>query len=266
MSGGPMATPVPWNLVSGPYRDHIQPAFRKVSARALALAELQPESRLVDVACGPGTLAWLAAERGHRVEALDFSSAMIAALEGQRSAFQGPGSVTSGVGDGQALPYGDATFDAGFSMFGLMFFPDRVLGLRELRRVVRPGGVAVVSSWRPLEEAPFMAAVFGTLGEMFPNPPPPRTMTTPEDCLHEMTAGGFGEVTVHDALAVFEAPSFDALWSWFPASCAPLALLADHLGDGQAEVFGQLKAGVRKKVGEGPQRVEMPALITIGRR
>ena len=95
-----------------------------------------PGSRIVDVACGPGTLSVLAAQAGHQLDALDFSRPMITKLT-ERMMALGVRAIKSHVGDGQALPFPDGTFDAGFSMFGLMFFPDRAKGFAELRRVLR---------------------------------------------------------------------------------------------------------------------------------
>jgi ubiquinone/menaquinone biosynthesis C-methylase UbiE len=58
--------------------------------------------------------------------------------------------------DGQALEFGDNTFDFAYSIFGLMFFPDRLKGFREMHRTLRPGGRAAVTSWAPVEESPLM--------------------------------------------------------------------------------------------------------------
>ena len=99
---------------------------------------------MLDVAAGPGTLAFIASAAGAHVTAIDFSPDMIDRLRA-RSVREGV-QIEARVGDGQALPFDDATFEHAFSMFGLMFFPDRAKGFRELCRVLVPGGRAVVSS------------------------------------------------------------------------------------------------------------------------
>lgn len=83
------------------------------------------------------------------VDAVDFSSAMLDTL---RARADGLDHVHLHEADGQALPFPDGIYDAGFSMFGLMFFPDRARGWAGLRRVLRPGGRAVVASWHPLDQ------------------------------------------------------------------------------------------------------------------
>src|SRR5512138_3140554 len=160
----PLAAPAPWDLVAPAYAEEVVPMFEVFAREALRLAAPPPGGRIVDVACGPGTVSVLAAQDGHRVDALDFSPGMIDKLRARIAAL-GLTGITPQIGDGQALPYADATADAGFSMFGLMFFPDRAKGFAELRRVLKPGARAVVSSWYPLDAVPVLAAMFGAVRE-----------------------------------------------------------------------------------------------------
>ena len=62
-------------------------------------------------------------------------------------------------GDAGALPFGDATFDVVFCQLGLQFFPDRRQALREMHRVLRPGGRLVTLVWRALAHSPGFAAL-----------------------------------------------------------------------------------------------------------
>jgi len=116
----PLASTEPWNLVADGYTAEALPLLEKFARDALLLASLPPGSRILDVATGPGTLALLAAREGAMVSAIDFSPAMVANL-GRRADEAGLTLADVRVGDGQALPYEDNTFDAAFSLFGLMF-------------------------------------------------------------------------------------------------------------------------------------------------
>jgi len=125
---------------------------------------------VLDVAAGPGTLALSAAKQVAHVSALDFSSAMIERLRRDAAAL-GYANIDAQVGDGQALPYPDGSFDAAFSMFGLIFFPDRNAGLRQLNRVLRPGGRVVIGSWAPFEPASALVTLFAALQVALPELP-----------------------------------------------------------------------------------------------
>lgn len=268
----PLTTPMPWDLVAPAYAEEIVPVFEQFAADAFRLAAPAPGARVVDVACGPGTLAFLAADAGHPVDALDFSPQMIERLAARKGAI-GDTHVTPHVGDGQALPYADATFGAAFSMFGLMFFPDRAAGFRELRRVLVPGARAVVSSWTRLEDNPVLAAMFGALRETLsrvlgPNAPKPGSSEMPlvtEDlCRTEMSAY-FSEVEVHPIAHTQTLASVDHIWPSFARTMAPLALLKKNLPPpAWAAVSDAADAAIRKAIGDGPPSATLPAWLTVG--
>jgi hypothetical protein len=153
-------------------------------------------------------------------------------------------------------------------MFGLIFFADRPKGFAELKRVVRPGGQLLVSSWAPFERIPFFSAFYGALMELFPMPggPPQPVMSTPADCMREFKEAGFTNVQVHERTHAFEAISFDAYWKWFPSACAPLSAMGKNLGDKYPGVLDELHKRIKSQLGAGPIRVEMPALLTCGTR
>lgn len=268
MTASPLSRPVGWDLVAAAYAQGTAPVFESYANRALDLAALAPSSRVLDVAAGPGTLSLLAAARGHQVQALDFAPNMIEALS-HRATERGL-SIAAVCGDGMALPYADQAFDAAFSMFGLMFFPDRAQGFRELYRVLVPGGRAVVSSWHPLDTVPVMRTAFSTMNELLgqpPGPPPVRpALTTEADCVAEMSAAGFRELSVVTHVHAFEAPSMTAFWEHFPKACAPMALIRSSMGDGFDAIENGMLERLRAEFGDGPVRMEMPALLTLGRR
>lgn len=260
----PQQLPSTWDSVAESYTANIAPVFERYADDALKI--VSPGKRVLDVATGPGTLALIAAARGHEVTAIDFAPSMLERLEAE--ARRRHCALKVSVGDGTALPLPDAAFDDAFSMFGLIFFPDRVKGFSELKRVVRPGGQVLISSWAPFERIPFFAAFYEALMNMFPMPggAPKPVLSTPEDCLREFREAGFIDVQVHERAHAFEAVSFDAYWSWFPAACAPLSAMGKNLGDKYPAVLDELKKRIKSQLGAGPLRVEMPALLTCGTR
>ena len=102
-------------------------------------------AELLDVACGSGQLALVAARRGARVTGVDIAANAIEAARGRAAS---EGLVTRfDEGDAEALPYPDASFDVVATIYGAMFAPrpDRVAS--ELLRVCRPGGTIAMANW-----------------------------------------------------------------------------------------------------------------------
>lgn len=124
-----------WDTAAQHYEETAHPFTAHFAEMALAHVPLGPDSRVLDVAAGTGALALAAARTGAQVLATDFSPGMVA-----RIAAAGLPNVETRVMDGQALDLPDGTFDAAFSIFGVMMFPDWRRGLAEMARVTRPGG------------------------------------------------------------------------------------------------------------------------------
>ncbi|MFZ5864090.1 MAG: class I SAM-dependent methyltransferase [Nitrospirota bacterium] len=262
----PLATPQPWSLVADAYTAELLSQFELFARDALRLAELPRSPRIVDVATGPGTLALIAAQdHGAQVSAIDFSPVMIEHLQ-RRAKQVRLASIDVRVGDGQALPFADDAYDGAFSMFGLMFFPDRAAGFRELRRVLRPGRRAVVGSWAPLDGA--FALVMDGIRAMLPDLPfgdGKGPLSDPEEFRAEMTAAGFRDATVHTVTHPFSIPSLTEFWGVVQRTTAPVVLLRRKLGEERwADVGRGVFDRLRSALGDGPVTVSGVARLGVG--
>lgn len=255
----PLTLASTWDLVADDYTREVAPVFHQ------------------DAAAGPGTLSLLALARGARVEALDFSPRMIASLHARLTLLspEERARIHARVGDGMALPYGEGEFDAGFSIFGLMFFPDRAAGFRELARVLRPGARCVVSSWQPMHENPVLSAAGEALSALTaptqpasgPAVPPSLPLSTRESCREEMAAAGFQRVVVHAPVGRTQFASASELVASFGRSNVMFRLTKERLGEAAwAEVEREIARRVASRFGAGAIEVEMPAFITVGER
>jgi len=264
----PLAIASTWDNVAFDYAEVTAPFFANFAKNALDAVDLRPGSRVLDIAAGPGTLAHLAAERGFAVTAVDFSPAMIGELNARSRAKQL--TIDTHVADGQQLPVADNTQNAAFSMFGLMFFPDRAKGFSEMHRVLAPGGCGVVSSWQPMERFAMLAEVFVALRGLLPNMPfgdGKAPLGDPQEIILEMTAAGFEGVTVHEVSASSEAPTLDLAWNFLLRGSAPFALLRRNIGEAAwKDVERGIKDQLRNKYGSGAQRVTMSAHLGVGRK
>ena len=264
----PLATPDPWNLVSGAYSVEIVPHFEHYARDAIQWTGGIAGNRVLDVACGPGTLTMLAAREASSVTAVDFASEMIAILR-RRISDAAVSNVEARIGDGQALELADGAFDRAYSMFGLMFFPDRARGLSEIKRVLAKGGRIAIGSWQPFTDVPGLRDVFAALSEKMPNLPfndtPP--LGDARELQHELEAAGFQDVSVHAATHGLEYGSPEEFTSSLPRTFAPLAILRQKLGE---DAFKPIREAVDARVvsalGPGPGSVAMPAWIGVGTR
>jgi SAM-dependent methyltransferase len=139
-----------------------------ISATGPALvraAGISAGQRVLDVGAGSGNASVPAAATGASVVASDLTPELLE--EGRRST---PGAgITWEVGDAEALPYGDAAFDAAISCVGVMFAPHHQRAADELVRVTRRGGTIANLSWTP---AGFIGQMFATMRPYAPAPPP----------------------------------------------------------------------------------------------
>ena len=107
--------------------------------------------KVLDVACGSGNLAIVAARKGADVTGIDIAANLIESAK-QRAAADGL-DIKFEVGDAEAMPYPDDSFDVVMTMFGAMFAPRPDVTASELIRVCKPGGTIAMANWTPTGHA-----------------------------------------------------------------------------------------------------------------
>jgi ubiquinone/menaquinone biosynthesis C-methylase UbiE len=138
----------------------------QITGELLAEAcDLRYGEAVLDVAAGNGNATLAAARRGCSVTSTDYVPALLD--RGTERARAERLTVDFQVADAEALPFGDARFDAVLSTFGVMFTPNQELAASELLRVCRPGGRIGLANWTP---EGFIGQVFKILGRYLPPP------------------------------------------------------------------------------------------------
>ena len=171
--------------------------WRRVAVEAV----VRPGDRVLDACCGTGDLAVAAARAGGKVTGVDFSKPML-----ERARLKAP-EIEWVEGDALALPFADDSFDAATVGFGVRNLADLELGLRELRRVLRPGGrLAILEITRPQGLlAPFYRlwfdGVIPVAGKVLPGgsaytylPASVRRFPDPQGLAKAMDEAGFGDI------------------------------------------------------------------------
>jgi SAM-dependent methyltransferase len=193
---------------------------------------IAPGTRLLDVACGAGQIALIAARAGAKVTGCDIATNWVeqartrAATEGLEIAFE--------EGDAEALPYQDAQFDAVVSMFGAMFAPRPELVAAELTRVCRPGGIIAMANWTPTG---FIGQMFKTIARhIAPSGMPSPALWGDEATVRDRFRDGVAGLKLTRSLYRFEYPfPPDAVVEFFRVNYGPMA-----------RAFASLDAGAQK--------------------
>jgi ubiquinone/menaquinone biosynthesis C-methylase UbiE len=147
------------------YEEFFVPAlFQEWAERVADAAHIESGQHVLDVACGTGVLTSAVVERvgpQGSVIGLDVNEGMLAVAQKKAPQIQWK------HGRAESLPFEDGSFDAVVSQFGLMFFEDRAAAIREMSRVLRPGGRLAVAVWDRLENTPGYAAMATLLERLF---------------------------------------------------------------------------------------------------
>ena len=142
-----------WDAAAEAYDAFWATLTARVAAPLLDAAGVGAGSRVLDVACGPGNVASIAAARGAVVTGVDVAAAMVA-----RASAAHP-EITFREANAEALPFPDASFDAAVASFLILHLADPDRGASELARVLVAGGAVALTSWDHADRA----EVFGLL-------------------------------------------------------------------------------------------------------
>jgi len=194
------------------YDRHLGPVLFEPYARDLAARVPRNAQRVLEIAAGTGRVTrhlLVALPAEGELVATDLNEPMIA--EGRVRLPDDP-RLRWQTADAQAIPFGDRAFDVVVCQFGLMFVPDKVLALREMHRVLRPGGTLLLSTWDEVAPNPATKILHELAMAAFPADPPtfmktPFSMPDPIALRRLMSDAGFSEVQVETVAKTAEARS-----------------------------------------------------------
>lgn len=155
--------------------------WQELNDALLSVAQLAPGQRVLDLASGTGDPALTVAQRvapGGHVVVTDLAPQMITIAQDFAAAV-GVTNVSFEIVDAHSLPHADASFDRVTCRLGVMYFWDCQRALAEIRRVLRPGGIAAFIAWGEVEQNEYMRGAMGPFKKRNPPPPPPPGAPTP---------------------------------------------------------------------------------------
>ena len=227
-------------------------------------AKVGDPGRVLDVGCGTGSLTETLAGMTRRAEIVGIDP--VAAFVEHARARINDARASFDVGDAQALPYPDASFDCALSCLVFHFIPDAAKAARELRRVVRSGGTGAVCTWdaRGLE----MTSLFWDVAvELDPAAEPKRRrpLGQPGQLTALWQSAGFREVEERPLEIITDFASFDDYWRPQETGVGPTGAYIATLDPAQRSALRSgLEARLRAVGAPGPFTLRAKALAVRG--
>lgn len=258
-------------------RWHAKITAQQVNMREALIrsAGLEPEMRVLDLACGTGDPALEIARRvgpNGRVTATDLSPQMLDECRKNASA-AGIANMDFAVADAENLQFGPASFDRVTSRLGVMYFVDVQRAFAEIKRVLVPEGIVTLQVWGLPDESPYFMNAVGPFARRLSPPPPPADAPTPlrfappGKLVEALSAAGFCDTREDRRSMVLPWPgSPNELWQHLYEIAVPLRPLFDGLpGDERAAAIGESVEGYAKYY-DG-KTVNVPAsIVTVSAR
>jgi len=264
-----------WDKIAPGYDRTNTPTQMWIADEGLSRAKLRPGMRFLDVAAGSGALSIPAARLGAQVLAIDQSNNMLKHLvtRARREKLK----IETRVMDGHALELKDDSVDMAGSQFGVMLFPNMPHAIREMVRVVKPGGRVLIHAYGDPHMIEFLGFFVDAVQSVRPeftgppmDPPPLEFQLADPGRLHSvLCAAGLKDVKVETVVETTTHKTGNDLWDWIVSS-NPLAemILTDllELTQGERDVVREtLDKMVRERAGDGKAALlTNPVNIGIG--
>ena len=219
-------------------------------------AELLPGMHVLDLASGTGEPALSVAQvvgPGGRVVATDLVPGMLEAV-GENARTRGLTQMEFQVADAEQLPFANGEFDRVTCRFGIMFFPEVQQALREIRRVLKPGGRVSFATWGSLAENPLFSTALGPFLKRLNVPPPPRDaphvfrFADETKLASTLATAGFAGVKTSKTQVAWPWPGPpEEAWESMKELAAPFRKLIAAVPPDQMETtVGEVMVGIRR--------------------
>ncbi len=208
---------------NGPYQ-RITEGLTSCHENVIAKMQPGPGVKYLDLACGTGAVAELAAKAGADVTGIDLAPVLVETAK-ERAKELGL-NIDYRVGDCENLDLPDASFDRVSSTCGVMFAPNHEATASELARVTKPGGKVSMVNWTPEGG---LGRMFKMMGPFQPAPPPSSPFDWGNTHRVQDLLGDAFDLEIEEHINVIEADTGEEYWELFSMNYGPTKTLAENL-------------------------------------
>ena len=239
--------------------------FRPYAERLAGLAQAFGATDILETAAGTGVVTAALAEAlpDARITATDLNQAMLDVAATRIAS----SNVLFRQADALDLPFNDDSFDLMVCQFGVMFFPDKVQGNREARRVLRDGGRYLIAIWDRIERQGLSNLAFESTSQLFPDNPPmfmkrgPFSYYDTARIVKDLRDAGFDDIELETVELVSRSPSAEDAARGLVYGSPMGVELADYGAGALDSVFDLLSQSARQY--EGPRGFRAPMVAHI---
>ncbi len=241
-------------------------ATGSVAPKLVRFAGIERGMRVLDVGCGTGVVALTAARAGAWVTGSDLTPKLLERAR-ENSAIMGL-DVDWHEADAEALPYADAEFDVVVSQFGHMFAPRPEIAVREMLRVLKPGGTVAFSTWPP---ELLVGRMFALIGRYAPPPPPgasPPHQWGEPNIVRERLGNAVTDIFFDRDVMYFQILSVQHQRLFLESNVGPVGKLVEVLGRTDPARLATFRAELEQLMGQffDDNRIKQDYLLTRARK
>ncbi|GHO47583.1 class I SAM-dependent methyltransferase [Ktedonospora formicarum] len=258
-----------WDQVAAGWRSWwktFERAGQEVSDHLVSMAEITAGQRVLDIATGIGEPAITAAHRvgpAGEVFALDFAEAMVAIAQ-ERATAHGRENITFAISDAEQLDLPQQSFDAALSRWGLMFLPNLVPALSDIRQCLKEGGRLAAAVWSTPDKAPVASLALRVVSQHIqvppsaPGTPGPFSLAEALALTHSLERAGFSNVRSERITIVWEFATAEDYTRFQREIAPPITAMIAHLSAEQQSHIWQEITEAARRYATPDGRVEIP--------
>lgn len=266
-----------WNKFSPGWKkwDELTMDFLKpMGDEIIRLLNLKNDAIVLDVAAGTGEPGLTIASHlnGGKVISTDLAEGMLEVAQ-ENAKNRGVKNFETIVCDVSELPFADNTFDAISCRFGFMFFPDMQLAIKEMTRVLKPGGKIATAVWNIPEKNFWVTATMGTISKNIEIPPPPPGAPGMFRCSKAgfmsdlFSQAGLKNISENEVTGKLNSKTTDVYWNLMNDVAAPVvAALSKADNEMRQKIKEEVYQLVNQKYPDTPIVIDSSALVIYGEK